>query len=102
MMKDWPVERIETEKRRYAILRHLSETPGYELGDELLMLGCRAQGVPSTLDQVRTAMGWLEEQDLVALNRVGEVVIARLRNDGLEVVNGYRRIAGILPPRPGA
>lgn len=96
-MKGWPVAEVETEKRRFAMLKHLRDTPGRELSDEVLMMGARANGIPSTRDQVRTAMNWLAEQDLVKLNTIGSMVVAKLTEAGSDVVSGHSTPPGILP-----
>jgi Holliday junction resolvase len=95
-MKGWPIMAVETEKRRFAILRHLHETQGRELSDELLKHGCRAMGIPSSGDQVRTAIAWLEEQDLVVTQALGRMLAVRLTAEGADVVRGFREAPGVL------
>ena len=87
---------IETEKRRFAIIRHLHDTPGRELGHAVLKAGCRAQGIPTTDDQAKTAMNWLAENDLVTLASAGTIVMARLTSVGDDVVRGYSTVPGVL------
>jgi hypothetical protein len=98
----WPVAEIETEKRRWAILAHLAATPGYELSDELLTLGVRAQAVPATQDQLRAALRWLSDHELVRCREALGMVIATLTADGFEVAQGYRIVPGVLRPGPPA
>lgn len=102
MLEGWPVAQVETEKLRWAILAHLHASPGYELNDELLMEGARAQGIPTTSDRVRAAIAWLEEQELVTCRQGMGLVMARITNAGEEVARGYRVFPGVLRPRPGA
>ncbi len=104
MMRDWPVAQIETEKLRWAILAHLEATPAYELNDEFLLEGARAQGIPTTGDKVRAAIAWLCEQELVTCRDVvgTHLVVARITDAGDEVAKGYRVFPGVLRPRPGS
>lgn len=96
-MKGWPVKEVETEKRRFAILKHLRQTPGRELSEDLLMLGARAQGIPTTRSQIRTAMHWLAENGLVKLEQLGAMPVAELTEAGADVVAGQSVPPGILP-----
>lgn len=102
MLKGWNVAQIETEKRRYAILAHLRATPGYELSDELLTMGARAQGIPTTADQTRAAITWLCEQGLATCREGMGMLIAALTPDGAEVADGHRMQPGVLRPGPNA
>lgn len=87
---------VETEKRRYAILAHLYRTEGRELGHEMLREACDALGVLSQPDQVRAAMRWLEELELVTLGEVGAILTARLTPAGADLVRRRRPHDGIL------
>jgi len=95
-MKGWPIMEVESEKRRFAILRHLMDTPGRELNDMILADGCRVQGIPTTGDQARTAMNWLAENDLVAVRSLGRFMVAKLTRAGSEVARGITDVPGIL------
>jgi hypothetical protein len=99
-MGRWPVAKIETEKRRLCILTHLSDTPGYELGDELLRQGCRAQGCPTTEDQVLAAIEWLDEMELVTSETIRNVTLAKLTKAGAAVAKGERVVKGVQRPGP--
>lgn len=101
-MKGWPVSTVETEKRRWAILNHLNNIPGYELNDELLKHAARAQGIPTTHEQIVVAIAWLEEMELVTSRQVGRTVIAGLTASGQDVATGDRIVPGVLRPGPGA
>jgi hypothetical protein len=104
MLGSWPVAQVETEKLRWAILHHLEASPNYELNDELLLEGARAQGIPTTSDKVRAAVAWLCEQELATCRDVigTALVVARITDAGSEVAKGYRVFPGVLRPRPGA
>ncbi|QBF31513.1 hypothetical protein [Thalassococcus sp. S3] len=100
-MKNWPVEQVEAEKRRGAILKHLKEAPGGQLSLEYLKIGCTAQGIPSNIDQVKNAVVWLQENDLARLETLGSMELAVLMPDGKEVVQGVRMVRGVLDPDGG-
>lgn len=86
------------EKRRYAILKHLHDTPGNELMPEIIKAGCRALGVvPTDDDEVQTALAWLEANGLIRQSETGPFRVARLTQAGRDVVTGYNRPAGIMP-----
>jgi len=96
----WPVARIETEKRRLAVLRHLDDTPGYQLNTTILRLGAEAQGIPTTEDQALDAVAWLGEMDLVTVDDARGLVLATLTRAGQEVAQGRRIVRGIARPSP--
>jgi len=94
------VYRIESEKRRLEALRYLSGQPKYEASAGLIKLRCQHIGVPSTSDQIQTALQWLEEQDLVTLRHHDEATVARITVSGRDVAEGNRIIPGVLRPDP--
>lgn len=87
---------VESEKRRFAILRHLRDTPARELNAAILADGCRVQGIPTTGDQVLTAMKWLADNDLVTVRSLGSFTVAKLTRAGSEVARGITDVPGIL------
>lgn len=100
MIAHWPVERIETEKRRLTVLAYLAQAPGYEAAAGILLLHCRRRGVPTDSDQMLACLAWLEEASLVALRAEGEDLVARVTLRGREVALGQVRHPGVLPPDP--
>ncbi len=94
------VYRIETEKRRLALLIYLASTPGYEVAASLLHLHCKRVGIPSTADQVLAAVAWLVEQELIAVRDGGPEPIARLTVSGRETALGERMTPGVMRPDP--
>lgn len=101
-MKGWPVARIETEKRRAAVLKHLDDTPGYKLNAELLTLGAEAQGIPTTSDQMLDALHWLADLEMVQVHEPAgtQLVIAELTRAGRDVARGKRVVRGVARPGP--
>jgi Fe2+ or Zn2+ uptake regulation protein len=85
---------------RLAILRVLSELPGYKSNDSLLTSAVDALGVPATRDQVRTELAWLQEQRLVVTDEPGliRLLIAVATERGLEVAAGRVQQPGVQRP----
>jgi len=100
MFKAWPVTEVETEFRRLKILQYLAHATGYEANASILRMHCSSIGVPSTIDQVVAAMGWLEEQKLtVSRTHKGEP-ISRLTPQGRDVAEGTSAYPGVMRPDP--
>lgn len=102
-LPNWPVERIETEKRRLVMLRRLAGEPGYEIAASILGHHCRRVGVPSTSDQIAAAAAWLAEQGCVTLRHEDsedQETVLRLTRAGREVAEGARVLPGVLRPDP--
>jgi hypothetical protein len=96
-MRRLPVAQIETEKRRWAILRHLYALPTREVSHPMLRDACRALGLVTTDDDLtKTAMRWLAENGLVTLKEAGPMLVARLTAAGDDVLKGFAQVDGIL------
>lgn len=87
---------------RLAILRTLTEVAAHSANDSLLMTVMETLGLPITRDQLRTQIGWLEEQGLVRLMRPnGTLTVVTLRERGADVAIGRAHVDGIQRPAPG-
>lgn len=90
------------EHRRLIILRFLSEAPGFSMNTSLLHDLVNSTGaVPSSRDQIETTVSWLNENELVKLEKLQmgvTKVIARQR--GLDVAKGLTMAPGIKQPSP--
>lgn len=94
---------FETEGRRLCILRILSRrtqftTNEYSLNDELK--GAYAHIVST--DRLHNDLAWLDEQDLVILQRPRAGWIVTLTARGSDVASGLANAPGVSKPRPGA
>lgn len=58
------------------------------LGDVLACRICADVGLPSDIPQVREAMEYLEGKDLVTLRRTSVSWLARITDEGTDVVEG--------------
>ncbi len=97
------LETIRTEERRLAILKVLAKSPGRSANCYVLHSSLNAIGHVSTLDQVRGALAWLGEQELVEVRDLGAgMVVADLRQRGDEVQAGLTTHPGVARPYPAA
>lgn len=99
-MNVWPVERIEAEMRRLQILRYLAGAGGYEASAGVLRLHCAQIGLPTTADQLRAALAWLDEAELVTSRAYGTDTISRITSIGRDVAEGTQIHPGVLRPDP--
>lgn len=87
---------------RLAILRALTEAVQHTANDSMLAALMEQLGLPVTRDQLRTQLGWLEEQGLILVKRPTEsLVVAQLRERGADVACGRAGVDGVQRPGPG-
>lgn len=86
--------------RRLVILRLLAELPMYRANSSVLAVALERFGYASTHKQVKTELGWLQEQALVTLDDLGAVLVATATEGGLEAAAGRAMVLGVA--RPGA
>lgn len=92
-----------TEDRRLVILRLLAELPGYRSNSSVIYTLLSSHwGHTPTRDQLRTDLRWLQEQELLAIESVGDgaVLLATLTERGADVAAGRAVVPGVQ--RPGA
>lgn len=87
---------------RLAILRALAEASAHTANDSVLAMVMEQLGLPVTRDQLRTQLGWLEEQGLIRLSRPTDtLIVAGLRERGADVALGRAHVEGVQRPSPG-
>lgn len=87
---------------RLAILRALIDVPGHAANDSVLAAVMEQLGLPVSRDQLRTQLGWLEEQGLVKLARPSDaLIVVTLRERGADVAIGRAIVEGVQRPSPG-
>lgn len=99
-MKSWRDELndVEIEKRRFAILAHLEQSgPTRSLNADILMIGCRAAGVPTNSEEMQDALLWLEERHYIKTESLGGMLVATITSVGREVARGIRKVPGLIP-----
>lgn len=86
---------------RLAILRSLVEAVQHTANDSVLSMVMEQLGLPVTRDQLRTQLGWLEEQGLIRLTRpTDNLLVAALRERGADVALGRSSVDGVQRPSP--
>ncbi|MGE4406056.1 ArsR family transcriptional regulator [Pseudomonas sp.] len=85
---------------RLVILRALAEDPGYSMNDSVLQSVLAVFGHCISRDRVRTELRWLQEQNLVTIQEVTTVLVARLTSRGADVASGAARVDGVKRPSP--
>lgn len=88
---------------RLAILRLLSEAPGYSLNASITADALGSMGLSASRDQVRGEIAWLAEQGLVSGEELaGGLVVATLTERGADVASGRAAVPGVQRPAPKA
>jgi hypothetical protein len=88
----------ETEHRRLAILRHLERSSDYTSNASILIDVVRGVGIATSEDQMRAALAWLGEAELVEMTDHGHVVIATATSRGADVAMGRVVHPGVKRP----
>lgn len=88
--------------RRLVILRLLKQTAGYG-NDSVLLQGVRLVGhVAVTREEIRADLNFLKDRDLIEIEFINEtVMVAKLRERGLDVVEGRIAVEGVKKPTIG-
>ncbi len=95
------VSEILRSSARLAALRFLAEDSDYRINTSVLQELLTAIGLDMTRAEVETLCAWLSERDLVAMETVGTVKVARLAPRGADVVAGRVVVEGVKRPSPG-
>jgi len=85
---------------RLALLQILEKDPNYSHNEYILQTVLEQLGHGLSSDRIRTECRWLEEQGLLILEDVSGVLVARIKQRGVDVALGRSRIDGIARPRP--
>lgn len=100
-MKRQSFLQLQTENRRCAFLRFLTEDPGYTMNTSLLQSALTASGHPVSRDRVNADAAWLEEQGLVSCEDLGGILVVKLTQLGLDVAESRATVPGVKRPGPG-
>lgn len=88
----------ETEHRRLSILKHLERSSEFTSNASILIDVVRGVGITTTEAQMRAALAWLSEQELIEMVDHGHVVIATATVRGAEVALGHVTHPGVKRP----
>lgn len=93
-------QQIVTEDRRLVILKILQESDHYSTNEHLLRSVLHSFGHNIGRDKLRTELSWLQEQNLVSVDTVSDVQIAKLTGRGIDVATGSSVVPGVKRPEP--
>ena len=85
---------------RLVILRMLAQDPGYSHNEYVLSAALASYGHKLSKDRIRTELAWLDEQQLIHLEDVSGVKVARLSSRGADVAAGTATCPGVKRPGP--
>lgn len=85
---------------RLVLLRVLVDMPAYRSNSSVLTSMLDKFGHSASRDQVKTELGWLDEQGLVTLIDAGDVRVATLTERGHDVAAGRAVVHGVKRPGP--
>lgn len=91
------------EEQRLAMLRILSELPGYTANTSVLHTLLTNLAHVLSRDELRTQVAWLDEQGLVEaepIDGVDGVLFVRLVERGGDVAQGRATVPGVKKPEP--
>ncbi|MDG4811672.1 hypothetical protein P8629_01505 [Hydrogenovibrio sp. 3SP14C1] len=88
-------EQYNTEHQRRLILEQLEKENDYAQNQIVMKQILAAYGQTLSTDKVLAEFAWLQEQDLVALDKFGGFTVAKLTERGLDVANGASQMPGI-------
>ena len=96
-------KQLMAEHRRLAILRALADPKsGGSSNDSILQSAVVEVGVPSSRDQIRSAVNWLDEQGLLSVRKLDSgTMVAAITQSGIDVANGLSTVDGVQRPSPG-
>lgn len=87
--------------RRLVILRVLLESAEYRTNEFMLHSMVEELGHSVPTGRIHADLTWLQERELIAVDMVAEVRIARLLAHGEDVARGRTTVEGIKRPRAG-
>lgn len=88
--------------QRLVILRTLAEDNDYRVNSSILQEVLSRYGHGVGRAAVHAQLGWLEQRNLVTLDRLESVQVATLTQRGLDVAKGREVEEGVKRPGPGA
>lgn len=86
---------------RLVVLQVLNSDADYSHNESVLKAALGAVGHGISSDKLRTELTWLEEQELVKVENVSGLMVARLTARGQDVAIGAAVVPGVKRPGPG-
>ena len=91
-----------SQEQRITILQALAEDTDYRINDAMLQTFLGALAMDVSLDKLRNQLAWLEEMELVTVEKVSTMHIAKLTQRGLDVAKGRSGCDGVAKPSVGS
>lgn len=91
---------LVTENIRLAILQVLEQDADYSHNQNILQMILQSLGHSVSVDRIRTELRWLEEQGMITVDAIGDLLVAKLNQRGLDISKGRGKVDGIARPRP--
>lgn len=91
-------DRLLTEHRRLAVLRHLEKSSEFTSNASILIDVVNGVGVGTNHDQMIAALAWLDEQELIEMVDHGHLVVAVATARGADVATGRTTHPGVKRP----
>lgn len=89
-----------SEDLRLRILQLLEQAVGYGLNVAILGDALQSLGHRVSRDKLVAEVAWLEEQDLVTTEQVGNIIVATATTRGVDAARGATRVPGVKRPLP--
>ena len=89
------LQQVFTEDQRRLILEMLAEDSDYANNENTIKTALKYVGHNISSDKLATELHWLQEQELVDLNEVAGMAVAKLTQRGLDVANGASSMPGV-------
>ena len=95
-------EDFDAEQARLCILKELARQTDHRANDVVLERVLDSFGYRRSRDWIRTQLRKLEELGAIAITEIGSVMVAEIKEAGLDHVERRAVIEGVGRPRPGA
>ncbi len=92
---------FQQQDRRLVLLRALENAAQYSANAYLLRRFCDVSGHAVSLDLIQADLAWLQEANLLTLDRRPDIWVATLTTRGLDVATGRAVHPGVQRPQPG-
>jgi DNA-binding transcriptional ArsR family regulator len=89
-----------SEARRLAILMVLDRCPSREAADSLIAIALKDLACACSYDAVRSELAWLRDAGLIEIDEISCIMIAKLKQRGVDVAAGVAMIPGVERPGP--
>lgn len=95
-------EERQAEDRRLQLLKALASDPDYEINHYVLLGLLADASYRVSMDKLKADIAWLADVELITAESLpGGMIVARIRDRGLDAANGVIIVPGVRHPLPG-